>query len=215
MLPPGLLIHCCSFVYLDEFPLALLTCPPFSMGHCFALARYGFPLCGERTSCPSWPVEALSPHVLQLTVRQLSALIAPRVRLRRFTARERVQCAWRSSTHDEGELLLRQGCVPWASHERRAYSVSAATAAASTRREEASAVPTAPWVLFQSLSSRFAYRGTSANGANCEQQDNRHEQHDEERCALVTFLRVPTLLQAFGQLLTFSFARTPVLGFLS
>ena len=62
---------------------------------------------------------------------------------------------------------------------------------------------------------RLGVVGTSANGTNCEQQDNRHEQHDEERCALVTFLRVPTLLQAFGQLLTFSFARTPVLGFLS
>ena len=42
--------------------------------------------------------------------------------------------AW-APTKKAVALLLSQGCVPWASHERRACSVSPATAAVAARRE--------------------------------------------------------------------------------
>ena len=52
---------------------------------------------------------------------------------------------------------------------------------ASQERINLSAVPTAPWIFFQLLSSQLAYPGFSKQHKQCEQQDNWHHkqgQHD-------------------------------------
>lgn len=77
-------------------------------------------------------------------------------------------------------LLLLHGCVRWVSHERSGYGVSAATVAASARREavygchasqdriNVSAVLAAPGVSAQPLSSSLACpgRATRVNSVN-------------------------------------------------
>ena len=86
-------------------------------------------------------------------------------------------------------LLLPHSCVCWFNHERREYSVSAATAAESARRESCygccasqerinrSVVPTASQVSFHPLSSCLAYSGFSEQ---CEQWDNWHREQDQQ-----------------------------------
>lgn len=96
-----------------------------------------------------------------MTVKQLRSLTALCIHIRRYLLGHGLLCAMHMyNIHLKGGaiLLLHHGCVCWVSQERRGYSMSAVTGnCAIQERINASVVPTAPWVSFQTSGSCIAY----------------------------------------------------------